>query len=234
MPVGVGEADGAATGTVDEPVGLGEADEVAEEVGLGVAVVLGVEVVVVGEADGEDVEVAVADGEVEGVVDEVAGAAGPPWAGATRFGVCTCWWPVNSRTTAAIATPSTATAPPVATPAANARRSRRYSVARRSRSLAGRAARRAAQLLTGAAAKPSVGNSSSAASSGPLSWFALVSAPAMAAKPSSASVDSAQLARSASHHLAFSLVFGVRRNAAFWRTGRAPTRAPPPARWTAR
>jgi hypothetical protein len=74
MPVGVGEADGAATETVDEPVGLGEADEVAEEVGLGVAVVLGV--VVVGEADGEDVEVAVADGEVEGVVDGVAGAAG--------------------------------------------------------------------------------------------------------------------------------------------------------------
>jgi hypothetical protein len=32
--------------------------------------------VVVGEADGEDVEVAVADGEVEGVVDGVAGAAG--------------------------------------------------------------------------------------------------------------------------------------------------------------
>jgi putative aminopeptidase FrvX len=42
--VGVGETDGAATGTVDEPVGLGEADEVAEEVGLGVAVVLGVTV----------------------------------------------------------------------------------------------------------------------------------------------------------------------------------------------
>jgi hypothetical protein len=76
MPVGVGGADGAATETVDDPVGLGEADEVAEEVGLGVAVMLGVEVVVVGEADGEDVEVAVADGEVEGVVDGVAGAAG--------------------------------------------------------------------------------------------------------------------------------------------------------------
>ena len=112
---------------------------VAEEAGLGVAVVLGVRVVVVvGEADGEGVEVAVADGEVEGVVDGVvdgvagaAGATGLPWAGATRFGVCTCWWPVYSRTTAAIATPSTATAPPVATPAANARRSRRsrrYSV----------------------------------------------------------------------------------------------------------
>ena len=134
MPVGVGETDGAATGIVDEPVGLGEADEVAEEVGFGIAVVLGVEV-----ADEEGVEMAVADGEVEGVVDGVAGAAGVvglPWAGETRFGVCTCWWPVNSRTTAAITTPSTATAPPVATPAANARRSRRYSVARRSRSLA--------------------------------------------------------------------------------------------------
>ena len=31
--MGVGETDAAATGTVDEPVGLGEADEVAEEVG---------------------------------------------------------------------------------------------------------------------------------------------------------------------------------------------------------
>ena len=94
MPAGAGEA----TGTVDEPVGLGEADEVAEEVGPGVAVVLGAGVVVV--ADGEGVEVAVADGEVEGVLDEVAGAAGAaglPWAGATRFGVCTCWWPVYSR-----------------------------------------------------------------------------------------------------------------------------------------
>jgi hypothetical protein len=74
---------------------LGEADEVAEEVGLGVAVVLGVGiVVVVGEADGEDVELAVAVGEVEGVLDEVADAAGAarlPWAGATRLGVCTCW-----------------------------------------------------------------------------------------------------------------------------------------------
>ena len=90
--MGVGETDGAATGTVDEPVGLGEADEVEEEVGLGVVVVLGAGVV--GDADGEGVKVAVADGEVEGVVDGVAGAAdvvGLPWAGATRFGVCTCW-----------------------------------------------------------------------------------------------------------------------------------------------
>jgi hypothetical protein len=36
----------------------------------------------------------------------------------------------------------------------------------------------------------------------------------MAAAPSSARDDSAQFARSASHHLAFSLVLGVRRNAA--------------------
>ena len=75
-------------------------------------------------------------------------------------------------------------------------------------------ARCAAQLLNGAAASPRVGNSSSTASSGPLSWVDLVSAAAMPAKPSTASVDSAQLARSASHHLACSLVFGVRRNAA--------------------
>src|SRR5262249_57564199 len=94
------------------------------------------------------------------------------------------------------------------------RRSRRFSVRRRSRSHAGRVARCAAQLLNGAAAKPRVGNSSSAASSGPLSSYHLVSAAAMPARPSTASEDSAQFARSASHHLARSLVFGVRRNAA--------------------
>jgi hypothetical protein len=100
-----------------------------------------------------------------------------------------------------------------ATPVATVRR---YSVVRRSRSQAGSAARRAAQLLTGAAAMPSVGNSSRPASSGPLSWLVLVSAAPMPMKPSSASVDSAQLARSASHHRVCSLVLGVRRNAAFW------------------
>jgi hypothetical protein len=46
----------------------------------------------------------------------------------------------------------------------------------------------------------------------------------MAAKPNSASVDSAQLARSASHHLVCSLVFGVRKNAAFL-ANRASTEA---------
>jgi hypothetical protein len=89
VPVGVGEA----TGTVDEPVGVDEADEVAE-VDPGVAVVLGVGLVevVAGEVDGEDAEVAVTDGEVEGVdgVAGVAGVVGLPWAGVTRFGVCTC------------------------------------------------------------------------------------------------------------------------------------------------
>src|SRR5271166_3200643 len=115
---------------------------------------------------------------------------------------------------AAMATATTATAPPVAAPAANARRSRRYSVVRRSRSQAGSAARRAAQLLTGAAAMPRVGNSSRAARSGPLSWFVLVRAPAMPAKTDSARVDSAQLAGRADHHRVRSLVLGVRRNAA--------------------
>ncbi len=105
---------------------------------MGVGVGVGV-----GDADGDDVGLAVADGELEGDCDGLAmlkasavaevGAEGDevaPWAGPTRFGV---WagWPVNSSATAAMAMPSTATAPPVATPAANERRSRRYSEARR-------------------------------------------------------------------------------------------------------
>ncbi len=122
----------------------------------------------------------------------------PPWAGPSRSGDC-AWWPVKNSAIAAAATPRTATAPPVATPAANVCRSRAYSVRRRSRSQAGSVARRAAQLLTGAAAIPSVGNSSNAASSGPLNWLYLVSEPTMPAKPSTASNDSAQFARSASH-----------------------------------
>ena len=162
VPVGVivaggdAVADGDAEGDAEEVVGLGDAD--GEALVLGLGLVLGV-------------GVALADGEVEGEGerDGVAGAEVVPCAGPTRFGPCTGWWPVNSRATAAMATPRTATAPPVATPAANERRSRRYSVVRRSRSQAGSAARRAAQLLTGAAAMPRVGKSSSPASSGPLS-----------------------------------------------------------------
>jgi hypothetical protein len=78
--VGVGETDGAATGPVDEPVGVGEPDGGVDELGLGVEVV-------VGEADGD----VVADGEAEGVADGVDGVAlwawaELPWAGATRFG----------------------------------------------------------------------------------------------------------------------------------------------------
>src|SRR5690348_9912026 len=191
-------------------VGVTEADGVAEALGDE----LGVGELVVGDADGGVVGVVVADGEVDGERDGDAGAE-VPRAGPTRFGVCAGAWPVNRRARAAMATPSTATASPVATPAANVRRSRRYSVVRRSRSQDGSAARRAARLLTGAAARPSVGNSSIAASSGPLNWLNLVSAPAMPAKPNRASADSAQLVRSACHHLVCSPVFGVRRNAAF-------------------
>ena len=231
-----GRGQGAVEDPVGVGVGVGEGDKVAEGVAEGVGV---------GEVDGEVlglvvglvVGVALADGEVEGERVGVALWVGAelPWAGPTRFGVWTAGWLVNSRAMAAMAMPRTATAPPVATPAANERRSRRYSVDRRSRSQAGSAARRAAQLLTGAAAMPSVGNSSRPASSGPLSWFVLVRAPAMPRKPNSASVDSAQLARSASHHFVRSLVFGVRRNAALrGEQARAPTRARPPPRWTAR
>src|SRR5215470_7871353 len=194
------------------------ADGVAGGVDAGGDVALGV-----GETDGVgDTVVGVGEG-VVGVGVGVAlcvgrGLAGDelvPWAGPTRLGDRTgLWLGHSSSAAAATTTPATTTAPPVAAPAAKARRSRRFSVRLRSRSHSGRAARCAAQLLNGAAAKPSVGNSSSAASSGPLSWFHLVSAPAMPAKPSTASDDSAQFARSASHHLARSLVFGVRRNAA--------------------
>ncbi len=61
---------------------------------------------------------------------------------------------------------------------------------------------------------PSVGKISNAASSRPLSCVGLLSAATMPARPSRASSDSAQFARSASHHLARSLVLGVRRKAA--------------------
>ena len=218
-------------GVADDPVGVGVA--VADGVTVELGDELGVGVLVVGEIDGDVVGVVVADGEVDGERDGVAGAE-LPRAGPTRSGGCTAGWPVYSRARAAMATPRTATAPPVATPAANERRSRRNSVVRRSRSQAGSAARRAAQLLTGAAARPRVGNSSRPASSGPLSWFDLVSAAPMPMKPNNARVDSAQLARSASHHRVCSLVLGCAGTPPSWRTGRAPTRAPPPARWTAR
>src|SRR5215831_19839542 len=200
-------ADGAAdgvTGGVD--AGVDGALVVGETDGLGDTVV--------GVGDGV-VGVGVGVGEALCVGLGLAGAELAPWAGPTRLGDRTgLWLGHSSSAAAATTTPATTTAPPVAAPAAKARRSRRLSVRRRSRSHAGRVARCAAQLLNGAAAKPRVGNSSSAASSGPLSWYHLVSAPTMPARPSTASDDSAQFARSASHHLARSLVFGVRRNAA--------------------
>ncbi|HYB86109.1 MAG TPA: glycosyltransferase, partial [Streptosporangiaceae bacterium] len=152
-------------------------------------------------------------GVVEGAgVDVVAGG---DWTGPTRLGPVPRR-PVSMSTIASAATVVTATALPVASPAAKARRSRRYSVRRRSRSQAGSAARRAAQLLNGAAAMPSVGTNSKQASSGPLRVLVLVSAPAIPAAPKSARTVSAQLARSACSQLVRSLVFGVRRKAAFF------------------
>jgi hypothetical protein len=55
-------------------------------VGVGVRVGLGV-----GEADGDDVGLVVADAELEGDCDGLALWLGAelPWAGPTRFGVCT-------------------------------------------------------------------------------------------------------------------------------------------------
>ena len=114
-------------------VGVGVGDEVADELGDE----LGVGGLVVGEGDGDDVVgVGEAEGEDDGELDGLAGAEVWPWAGPTKSGGWT-GWPVNSRARAAITTPRTTTAPPVATPAANERRSRRYSVVRRSRSQAG-------------------------------------------------------------------------------------------------
>jgi hypothetical protein len=112
---------------VDEAVGVGEVDGV----GVGVVVVVGVGLgvgVVDGEGDAVGVVVGVVDGEGEwvGVAEEEV-----PWAGPTRLGGWTAWLPVKRRAMAAIATPRTATAPPVATPAAKEWRSRRYSVRRR-------------------------------------------------------------------------------------------------------
>ena len=105
-------------------------------------------------------------GVVEGAgVDVVAGG---DWIGPTRLGPV-LRRPVSISAIASPATAPTAITPPVAMPAAKAWRSRRYSVWRRSRSQAGSAARRAAQLLNGAAAMPSVGTNSRPASSGPLS-----------------------------------------------------------------
>jgi hypothetical protein len=133
----VGVAEGGVDGGDELWVGV-----VVVGVGVGVVVVpVGVVAVGVGMAVGV---------REDGAVGE-AGAAGDeraPWAGPKRLGPCTGWrLPVNKSAIARAATPATATAPPVATPAANARRSRLYSVRRRSRSQPGRAARRAAQLL---------------------------------------------------------------------------------------
>ena len=65
-----------------------------EEVGVGVASGSGLESGVgvgVGEADGDDEGLVVADGELEGDCDGLALWLGAelPWAGPTRFGVCT-------------------------------------------------------------------------------------------------------------------------------------------------
>jgi hypothetical protein len=132
------------------------------EVGLGDTVVGdGDGEIVVGDGDG-DGEIVVGDGlgdEVDGVGEGEGvcewcglGVEVCPWAGPTRFGVCTCLLGVSSSTSAPTTTAATATTPPVAAPAANARRSRWDSVRLRSRSHCGSEARCAAQLLNGAAA----------------------------------------------------------------------------------
>ena len=202
VTVGVVVAVGGVAVAVGE-VAVGEAVSVLVAVGVTVGVV-----VVVGVAVG--VDVGVTDG--AGAVDVAAG----DWIGLTRLGPV-MWRPVSISAIASAAMAATAIAPPAAIPAAKVRRSRRYSVLRRWRSHSGSAARRAAQLLNGAAAMPRVGTNSKPASNGPLSVLVLVSAQAIPAAPKSARTVSAQLARSACRQLVRSLVFGVRRKAAFLR-----------------
>ena len=154
LTVGVTDSEGV-TVTV---VGVADVGEI-----VGVVVGVGVTVGVVGTAG-------VVDGGGIGVTDGVGVdvVTDGDWIGRTRLdpGMRR---PVSISAIARAAMTLTAVAPPVERPAAKTWRSRRYSVSRRSRSLAGSAARRAAQLLNGAAAMPSVGTNSSPASSGPLS-----------------------------------------------------------------
>jgi hypothetical protein len=116
-----------------------DAGGVVGEVGVGVAVVgvavgvllgVGVGVVLLGVAVG--VLLGVAVGVCVGVADGagvVAVAAGG-WIGWTRLGAC-MRRPVSISAIAAAAIRPTTMAPPVETPAAKERRSRRYSVSRR-------------------------------------------------------------------------------------------------------
>jgi hypothetical protein len=128
LPYGVAGADDDAGGVVGEvAVGVAVAGvAVGVLLGVGVGVVLlGVAVgVLLCVAVGVCVGVGVADG--AGVVAVVAGG----WIGWTRLGA----WvrrPVSISAIAAAAIRPTAIAPPVETPAAKERRSRRYSVSRR-------------------------------------------------------------------------------------------------------
>jgi len=99
----------------------------------------------------------------------------------------------NNATTAAV-TP-TPTAKPLAAAAPRTMPGwRRNSVRRRCRRSGGSAARWAAKLLNGAAAKPRVGMRGSAASSGPLSVVGWLSAAAIPATPHVASTLFARLA----------------------------------------
>ena len=125
-PYGVAGADDDAGGVVGE-VAVGVA---VAGVAVGVLLGVGVGVVLLGVAVGVllcvavGVCVGVADG--AGVVAVVAGG----WIGWTRLGA---WMrrPVSISAIAAAAIRPTTTAPPVETPAAKERRSRRYSVSRR-------------------------------------------------------------------------------------------------------
>jgi hypothetical protein len=128
-PYGVAGADDVAGGVVAE-VGVGVAVGVAVGVllgvGVGVGVLLGVGVGVVLLGVALGVLLGVAVGVCAGVVAVAAGG----WIGWTRLGA---WMrrPVSISAIAAAAIRPTAIAPPVETPAAKERRSRRYSVSRR-------------------------------------------------------------------------------------------------------
>ena len=127
---GADDVAGGVVGEVAVGVAVGGAVGVLLGVDVGVGVLLGVGVVLLGVAVGVCVGVAV--GVCVGVADGagvVAVAAGG-WIGWVRLGA---WMrrPVSISAIAAAAIRPTAMAPPVETPAAKERRSRRYSVSRR-------------------------------------------------------------------------------------------------------
>jgi hypothetical protein len=165
----VGGGDGAGAPLVDggagggvESVGAGAGVEVAPVEPVGTPVALGPALV---DPAGADPDGDAGAGVPDGPGDEAGVAL--PWAGPiSRGGWTGAELGVDS---SAATTPMPTSVPAAVTPTAapRTRRSRSHSVLRRSPRSGGSVARCAARLLTGAAASPTVGNSSNPASSGP-------------------------------------------------------------------